>query len=103
MTCDAPRSTGVLLYSAGRTTRSIPASSKTPRCSCFFEADLALAAAACGTVIPFDAGVGGQLYRIDDPNRRAQPRAQPDPGHAAAARKAGAQIGEGGVVIEHVG
>lgn len=66
------------------------------------EGDLALAATTCGTVIPFDAGVGGQLCRIDGPNRRARHRAQPDPVHAAAARKAGAQIGEGGVVVEHV-
>jgi hypothetical protein len=66
------------------------------------EGDLALAAAACGAVIPCDAGVGDQLYRINDPNRRARRRAQPDPHHTAAARKAGAQIGEGGVVIEHV-
>ena len=54
-------------------------------------------------MIPFDAGVGDQESRIDDPDRRARRRAQPDPGHAAAARKAGAQIGEGGVVVEHAG
>jgi len=53
-------------------------------------------------VITLDAGVGGQVRRIDDPDGRARRRAQTDAGHAAAARKAGAQIGEGGDVIEHV-
>jgi hypothetical protein len=66
------------------------------------EGDLTLAAAACGTVIPVDAGVGNQLHRVDDPNRCSRRRTQTDPCHAAAARKAGAQIGESGVVIEHV-
>jgi hypothetical protein len=53
-------------------------------------------------VIPFDAGVGDQPRRIDDTDGRARRRAQTDPGHAATVRKAGAQIGESGVIIEHV-
>jgi hypothetical protein len=66
------------------------------------EGDLALAAAACDPVVPVDAGVGDQLRRFDTADRRTRPRAQTDPDHPADAWKAGAQIGEGGVVIEHV-
>ena len=66
------------------------------------ERDLALAATACCTVVAFDANVDGQLCRIDDPDGRARRRAQSDPGHAATAWKACAQISESGVVIEHV-